>query len=198
MAGKITNRENIRRKVSNSRKYQDLMRRRVERRVDKTKKILLSRFNAHPVTRELEGGANASNISGLLGGYGNLFSYIGFRAGSNPILALRRLLLSIRILRRAKKGRKQGSMIVDTFTINFPTPIEIKAVSKMPWEPKSWAFGIEDGIDGFGHYMSTRFKGGRSKTGLQTENEINDVSFRTDKYLPTMLLEAKRIMLSGK
>ena len=198
MAGKITNRQNIKRKVSNSKKYKDLMVRRVNKRVDEAKKRLLVKFNVHPVTRELEGGPNSSNISGLLGGYGNLFSYIGFRSGANPITAVRRLLSSIRMLTRRSRSRKKGSLMINTFMINFPNDQEIIGVSRMPWEPKSWVLGIERGIDGFGHYMSTRFKGGRSKTGVQVENEINDVTFRTDKYLPTMLLEAERMIRRGR
>ena len=41
-------------------------------------KILMKEFEEHTVTKEIEEGAGASNISSTLGGYGNLFTYIGF------------------------------------------------------------------------------------------------------------------------
>jgi hypothetical protein len=198
MAGKITNKDNIRRKAVDSKRYRQLMRRTVERRVNRSKHKLLAEFSAHPVTKEIEAGPTASNYSGLLGGYGNLFSYIGFRSGSNPTMPIKKLLLGIRLLSRRPRSRKKGSLFVNDFVVNFPSPQEIIAFSKMPWEPKSWVYGIERGIDGFGYYMSTKFNGGRSKAGLQAEHKINDVSFRTDNYLPTMLLVAEKMIRRGK
>ena len=56
----------------------------VNQEFQKYKQILISEFSSHPVTVELEGGVNASNISGTLGGRGNLFTFIGFNAGDNP------------------------------------------------------------------------------------------------------------------
>ena len=52
----------------------------------------LQDFNSHPVTKEIEAGPNSSNISGTLGGTGNLFTYIGFSSGSKPIEPLRKTL----------------------------------------------------------------------------------------------------------
>ena len=56
------------------------------------KKELISDFNRHPVTVEIEAGPRASNTSGTLGGYGNLFSYIGFNESDRPTDAIRNQL----------------------------------------------------------------------------------------------------------
>ena len=45
---------------------------------EKIKNQFLAEFSRHPITMELRGGANSSNISGTLGGYGNLYSFLGF------------------------------------------------------------------------------------------------------------------------
>ena len=70
----------------------------------------IERFENHPVTLEIEGGPNASNLSGTLGGYGNLFSYIGFSAGENPTDPLRQYLnRKPRVYRTSKFVRRTNS-----------------------------------------------------------------------------------------
>ena len=45
-------------------------------------------LDQHVVTKEIEAGPNASGSS-LLGGAGSLFGFLGFDAGSDPIVILR-------------------------------------------------------------------------------------------------------------
>ena len=40
---------------------------------------MIAKFLNHPVTIEIKGGIDASNISGTLSGITNLYSFIGFR-----------------------------------------------------------------------------------------------------------------------
>jgi hypothetical protein len=49
------------------------------KKVEDGKARLLQDLNNHPVTKEIESGETASNVSGTLGGKGNLFSFIGFQ-----------------------------------------------------------------------------------------------------------------------
>ena len=72
------------------------------------KKAMLAKFDLHPVTREIRGGSNAPNISGTMHS-GNLFGFIGFSAGSDPISPLRSILEKINIrpkFEREKTGDK--------------------------------------------------------------------------------------------
>ena len=56
-----------------------------EKAFEKGKREMLQEFNEHPITREIRDGPDANNVSNTLGGYGNLFSYIGFDAnGGDP------------------------------------------------------------------------------------------------------------------
>ena len=57
----------------------------VRNRFSIIKRNLINEFESHPVTVEISGGVNAKNSSGTLGGKGNLFRFIGFEAGSDPI-----------------------------------------------------------------------------------------------------------------
>ena len=52
---------------------------------EKIKKEMIEEFLAHPVSVEILGGPNAENTSETLGGYGNLFSFIGFNEGDSPL-----------------------------------------------------------------------------------------------------------------
>lgn len=47
----------------------------VQARINEARRELINDFESHPVTREIEGGTESSNLSGTLGGYGNLFTF---------------------------------------------------------------------------------------------------------------------------
>jgi hypothetical protein len=149
------------------------------------KKKALSDFDQHPITREIKEGPNASNSSGTLRGIGNLYSYIGFDSGDNPIGRLRELLASkIRI--RNKVARK--SDFVFYITVDIPDEKEIQSVTKLPWAPgRSWASGIENGLSGLGSYLVTNSEKSRSGTAVQVEAVISNASFSTTPYLSKII-----------
>ena len=47
-------------------------------------KKLMNDFENHPLTRELSGGSEGSNITGTMS-KGNVFSFIGFESGYDPV-----------------------------------------------------------------------------------------------------------------
>ena len=65
------------------------LRRNFEKEIkDKFKKIkneLIKEFLSDPVTIEILQGSGGTNISGTLGGVSNLFAFIGFSSGEQPI-----------------------------------------------------------------------------------------------------------------
>ena len=62
-----------------------------QRRFNRAKTEMISEFESHAVTQEIEAGPEGKNSSSTLGGYGNLYSFIGFYQGSSPIETLRSL-----------------------------------------------------------------------------------------------------------
>ena len=56
------------------------------------KNEMIKEFLTDPVTIELLEGAAASNISGTLGGISNLFAFIGFNSGEQPISPILNML----------------------------------------------------------------------------------------------------------
>ena len=83
MANKVKiNRKSIQRKMLLGLKSK-ATRSKIDNRMRKTfqrkKKELVDSFEEHSITQEIKGGPGASNISGTLtGGYGNLYTFIGF------------------------------------------------------------------------------------------------------------------------
>jgi hypothetical protein len=170
--------------------FAPILRRRVNvkliRAAREVEKILMKEFEEHTVTKEIEEGAGASNISSTLGGYGNLFTYIGFSDSDNPIEIIRSLLTnSVNVQMLAPNSRK---MIQDA-VISFPSKEEIESMTPLPWASgRSWAKGIEEGISGLGEYLNKQsIRSGRSGGGVQAEDNIRGKSFRSVEYLSGIL-----------
>jgi hypothetical protein len=181
----------IRSKAMNSPKFTKLAQAEVKSRFERAKAGLLQDFLNDVVTNEIRAGNTAGNSSGTLGGYGNLFSYIGFYEGFDPIAPIEEYLKGFVFNARAVSSRN-GNL---TFSIKWPSLNTIKNLSRMPWEEgNSWVEGIERGISGFSNYMYDLASGkGRSKAAIQQKSDTGGVStFSTRKYLPTMLAESQK------
>ena len=104
IGGKINNKA-IDKKIGESKiskKAQEL----ANKQFIEAKSRLIEDFDSHPVTTEIKGGTNASNLSGTLSGYGNLFSFIGFPEGSDPTVVVRNFLQSF--VEDAPRRKKEG------------------------------------------------------------------------------------------
>lgn len=172
----------IRGKALSSKKAKDKALEKAEKKVDAEKSKLIDAFDNHEVTKEIAAGPKASNTSNTLGGYGNLFSFIGFEANTDPIAPVKDLLNEIEI--KNIKVNADGYSV----SVKYPSQNEIKKVTPLPFENgRSWAAGIEDGISGFTQYIYTKFLDGRSKQGVQSEKTKGVGSFKKQEYLNSLL-----------
>lgn len=144
-------------------------------------KLILD-FNNHKVTQEIAMGKKARNISGTLGGYGNLFTYIGFSESDKPIDPINQLLNTIEINSITFNKAGQSS----TF-ISYPKPVDIFSVTPLPWaEGRSWAEGIEKGLPGLGFFLN-KDNTGRSGGGIQTKGKVKNGKFQNTKYITSLI-----------
>jgi hypothetical protein len=181
MAGTI-NKNLIQKEIFNNRAVKKMVRDIVQKEVEKEKALFQQDFESHPVTQELDGGENASNISGTLGGYGNLFSFLGFNQGANPTAAVKFLIQKITLDRNIQASRN-GFRV----RVNVPSKEEFGAVSRLPFEGgRSWLLDIERGISGLGAYLYGRFASSRSGTGIQSKYNYSNKRFRNVKYFSGM------------
>jgi len=155
---------------------------------EKARLKLIAEFNRHPVTREIEGGPNASNLSDTLGGYGNLFSFIGFEVNSKPTNAIRSKLNDARLANVNFDRRGLFNVVA-----LYPQPEEIFRVTPLPWaEGRSWAEGIEKGLSGFGMYLNKSYDGSKSGKGLQSDSKVRSGKFRNTSYISKLIRDFER------
>tara|TARA_R100000152_G_C6780727_1_gene213868 strand:- start:4023 stop:4607 length:585 start_codon:yes stop_codon:yes gene_type:complete len=153
------------------------------------KQEMIKEFLEHPVTREIMEGPSASNISGTLQGVTNLFAFIGFDEGDQPVLPIIALLESTEISYR-KEVKSRGLGV--SFDISLPNAEEIFAITPLPWATgRSWAEGIERGISGLGYLL--RKSGGRSGAAVQSRvNKVRGGRFQNLPYISSFIKKYKK------
>ncbi len=141
---------------------------------EQLKREMISEFRQLPVVEAIEYGPGfgKNDFAGVLGGNGDLFSFLGFKRRQKPINALIALLRKMNIRRT----------VYLTWTVeNFPSIENVEEVTKdqLEWASGySWATGLEDGIPGLGKYVNAPFAAmgvtqSLSHYGLQKENGPN-------------------------
>ena len=179
-------------KVMDSPKVGAAMEQRARQIFEKRKGEVIEQFRESNITKEINIGQDAPNISATLGGYGNLFSYIGFYAEENPLLTVEKYLTNFKFRSKVPKKRSRSGTISLSFQINWFDMNIIDSLTPMPWEPgNSWVRGIERGISGFSYYMFGNFVGSRSGKAKQSKHKVGLApTFNPQRYLPSIIKEA--------
>jgi hypothetical protein len=163
-------------KALRSRRVQQQAYAAVSERVTEVKADLLHDFNSHPVTKEIEAGPELESSDVLPGGYGNVWSFMGFVDGRDPTGPVREKLETISVNQRPEIRRDSLN-----FKVSVPTDNELEDVSWMDWEAgKSWLSAVERGLSGFSSYLFTLSRNvGRSGAGIQTNTDMSKGSARS-------------------
>lgn len=161
----------------------------VKKEFKRIKSEMMKEFLRIPVTQELLEGNSASNISGTLSGVTNLFAFIGFDRGDQPILPILRRFESVDIQYKKALNRK---VIGAEYYVNLPTPDEIFALTPLPWAAgRSWAQGIENGISGLG-FLLRKNNRGRSGRAIQSRVKVRGGAFKPVPYISAFLQKYKK------
>jgi hypothetical protein len=191
MAGKISN-NSVRKQLSTVvakefvKQNKVKLQTQVTKAFEKIKREMILEFMNHPVTREILGGPHATNESGTLNGYGNLFSFIGFDNGTDPIQPILNLLHDSKI--QYSNTADSGIM----FTIFIPSKQKIFAATPLPWASgRSWSEAIERGLSGLGYYLNRQnLNNSKSGTGIQVKSNIRKGSkYKPVKYISALINE---------
>jgi len=148
----------------------------------KIKAELITEFLNHPVTQEIRQGPSASNTSNTLNGVSNLFAFIGFEEGDDPIDPILKIFESMDISFGGEipMGAK--------FNISMPTALDIFSITPMPWASgRSWAQGIEKGISGLGYLLRNRSSKSRSGEAVQSSVKIRSGGFKNTQYISALI-----------
>jgi len=169
------------------------VRSKAEKAIERARRELVEDFLTHPITREIEEGPEAHNISDTLGGIGNLFSYIGFEEGSDPIAPVRAYLQ-----RAIKIESIQGKNLVFKLTLALPSKDDIAALSPVPWAPgRSWVSAMEFGLSGLGKYLVKESPVSRSGSAIEVKAKLRSGAFKNKKYMSAILLQLQNNILNA-
>jgi len=164
----------------------------VEKRILEEQDQMVEEFENHPVSQEIWAGNEATNTSGLLGGYGNLFSFIGFEEGEDVISPIA-FIFRKKIPFTIKRANDYGKYLV---TIEGPSKEEIFSKAKVGWMGgRSWIDGIEKGIAGLNRYLYDEdygFANSVSGTGIQVKADVRGVSYKETEYVSKILSDFKK------
>ena len=187
---------------------QDEIEKAVKKQFNQEKQNTLLEFDSHDVTQELAE-PEKGNISNTLGGYGDLFGFIGFEAGSDPVLPVKLALeskikfkstnLSI-IYPRNARGQFATGKRTKNIKIIFQVPDLNdfdKAAKFEGWNGgRNWVKGIERGISGVSYYAD--YPRGRSERGLKIRGQIKNSAsdrpsgFKTRPYITEIIENFKK------
>jgi hypothetical protein len=173
--------------IAKDKSIQDSILKIAQKNIEIKKQYLLSDFKSHPISSEISSGPGASNISRTLGGYGNLFSFIGFSAGDNPIDDWYNFVSKTVNLNSDISAKVSGDGVVFTLELNSITEENLRN-HPLPWESgRSWIMAIERGISGFSFYIS-KSNEGRSSGGIQSQykKKSGGGSYKPTKYWSQM------------
>jgi hypothetical protein len=164
--------------------YQKEINRIIDQQFNKIKNEFIQEFMNHPITQEIQGGISATNSSGTLNGITNLYSFIGFDEGTDPIRPIEELLKKSNYRVLFNNRSADATVIFD-----IPTAAQIFEITPMPWAiGRSWARGIETGISGLGYYLK-KTKNSRSGLGVQSTSQQvrSGVMFKNSKYISDLI-----------
>ena len=146
--------------------------------IDQANKQLIRDFLSNTITKEIAAGPDAQNISYTLGGYGNLFSFLGFDKNESPIEKALEVI--------SKNFIKLS--IVETKANSWSVIINLKIPNKddfskypdldLPWAERNWLYAIEEGVAGLGRYLYNQegFDTSRSSTGIEITGKVSGQS----------------------
>lgn len=144
---------------------------------------MIDEFMNHEITKEIMNGPDAENTSKTLSGRkGNLFSFIGFDEGTDPISPIIDILDST-TMTFAMFSRKGARL-----TIKMPLAETVFQATPMPWATgRSWTKGIESGISGLGYFIQKDNKG-RSSGGIQLDHQSGlGGRFKNSTYISALI-----------
>lgn len=170
----------------------------------KKKEELLNNFLNHEVSLEISN-PDLGNITGTLGGYGDLFGFIGFFKDKNPIEGAYNVLKNSIALKQIQikkdyprdiRGRfvsgKQTKNVKIIFSITDLNDFDDTSADVVREEStRNWVKGIEKGISAFNRYAN--YPRGVSGRGVQVKGPIRNPSVerpQLNSYRPTPYVSA--------
>lgn len=169
---------------------------------EERKKEFLQAFDEDEVTQELEDGPDAfSRVPELAEMGGNLFSFLGFHRGTNPVAALREYIKDNVVLYKTKAGKISGNRIVFETQFISPTEAEVDnaVASHIPldWTSRAFTNVLAKGVPGLPQFLAKHLPSpepSRSGGGIQTKKNLRAGNAPKIPYIKRLLSVLGRIV----
>lgn len=159
---------------------------------EEEKRALLKEFDNNSANKELKAGAQATSPSTRAG---NLYSFLGFVDGVQPVDELRNALEDGITKGRVTKANGRGQILKYNMEVRIPTMEELKRKTRLlVWIDRSFIDYIENGLDNLKRYIfdANGFRTSRSGTGIQINGDIKGKRpLRGRNYVTKMLSDFK-------
>ncbi len=180
----------VRKAISSNKQYQAEVKKLIKGQFEERKNELINQFEQHPVTAEISNEESA-NISNTLGGYGNLFGFLGFDQGSDPITPIKQVLKNTTKISNISIKSSTDNILL---TYSVPELDDFDSAAKLRWDATNWVKGVERGISGFQNFMSKA--AGESGQGIQVKGKVKPFigganRFRNTKYMTSLINKFK-------
>jgi len=156
------------------------------------KQQFIEDFNNHPVSQEIKLEENGGNLAGTLdSGDDNLWGFIGFQEGENPIQEVSEAIeANTHLDEHGVPKIRQGTQLEFTFKVTAPSLQDLEPLTPFNWGGGSWLAGIEKGISGLSYYIA-KLGFGRSGGGIQAKNRYRKSApgFKTTNYYSSLVNE---------
>lgn len=174
--------------ITSNKEFRAEVRKILKENFDEKKQVFLFNFDNHPVTQEV-GNPESANISNTLGGYGNLYGFLGFFQGTDPVGPVRKLIDRVTRFRGVQFRGENAFLKYDV-----PELDDFDSVAALEWDTKNWVKGIERGVSGFQSFMAEA--GGRSGKGFQIKSKVTPFTgainkFKNTKYMSRLINDFK-------
>lgn len=168
----------------------------VQRKFDAAVRDSISFIESHPVTSDLKGSSyNINKNSPIIQGssaYANLFSVMGFVAGSDPIGDLENFIhFDAFEFDKSKVTSSQigNSRVVLDYFLTFANLNDTDNYGEflLEWNNKSWLRLLEEGVNNVEFFLQKE-RYGRSQGGIQLPHKVNEMAkFIPQKYYSEMI-----------
>jgi hypothetical protein len=141
---------------------------------EREKDRMLSEFESHPVTKELQSPSDSSQFLSQ----GNLVGLFGYEDATGEVDKVRENLeqTSIVFLDRGRVD-KDGRYVIRV-KAETPSVALLNEETELPWQSKGLVDAVELGVSGFFRTLfGGGFEGSRSGEGIQVKNKVRDESF---------------------
>jgi hypothetical protein len=148
--------------------------------------VLVDEIEAHPISQEIRAGESSTNSSGALGGYGNLFTFLGGFDGD----VVGRIVQNI--IAKSKLGRVTAvNSASKDILFRGDVALRLDQVDEnLSFENRGVIDAVENGLGNFSNYVYHKGKeldGSRTGPAVQSKKKFENRSYTPKEWIGSLL-----------